>query len=134
MFAHEIIKRLSQNGYIKNGVSAYDYKPAIFPYYAPTKVSKPYILFTTESYDIKTRGETRILVISYVNNELTNEEGRRMAEEIVNSIDNQVLESDTDGMIRIYLSGNPEIVISGEDSFVRVKFILRGDIKLWGIV
>ena len=130
IFERELISVLTQNGYISNGVSMYGDKPAIFPYYVSSKAAKPYIKFYTENYNVPTKSETKILVIEYVNDEIDLSESQKYSVEIINTLDARIFESDENGELRLYLSGNT----SFEGDTLKIRFILRGDLKLWGVV
>lgn len=138
MFEHEIISRLSDNSYIASGLSRYEDKPAIFAYYVPKRhiLKLPYILFYTESYDVPTRSETKKLTIEFCNNDIEAIEFRRYSIEIINTIDNLTIENDYNKQLRFYLANNPEFKPHplGIGNYGELIFIIRGDLKSWGIV
>lgn len=135
MFELHIISILSENGYIKTGVSEHKGKPAIFPYYTPKEAFKPYILFYTANYDVQTKAESKLLMVDYYNDEMSFEDSKHVIDEIVKSLDGIVIENEKYGELRLYLSGNPQRTISAEQvQSITIKFILRGSLKNWGIV
>lgn len=138
IFEHEIIERLSYSTFLVGGLSVYNDKPAIFAYYVPKRqnLNLPHILFYTENYDVPTRGETKLLKIEYMNKDIEELEFRRYAIEIINCLDNLTIDNEQRGQLRLYLSGNPVYKPHPllHDNFGELTFILRGDLKNWGVV
>lgn len=138
LFEHQIIDRLSKNSYLQKGISKYNGSPAIFPYYTPNHFNNnlPYINFFTEHYDVPTRGETKKLTILYHNNDIDFREFDKYNIEIINSIDNMMLNDDDNGQLRFYLANNPEIKTVPEVNmyYSEISFIIRGNLKEWGIL
>ena len=135
MFELHIISTLSENEYIKKGVSIHKDKPAIFPYYTPKEAFKPYILFYTNNYEVQTKSESKLLIVDYFNDDMVFEESQRITNEIVKSLDGAVITNEKYGEIRLFLSGNPQRMVSAEQiQSITTKFIVRGALKNWGIV
>lgn len=136
MFEIELKKMISNNIYLANGLTTYKEKPSIFPYYVPPEAIKPYILFYTTDYTIPLKTETKVLTIQYVTSEeMTREDIDKYIIEIINTFDNTKIINEELGDLRIYLSGKPCIdFIDGMDLQISVNFIVRGQLKYWGII
>lgn len=135
MFELQIISLLSDNEFIRKGVTEHRGKPAIFPYYIPKDAAKPYILFLTANYDVPTKSESKLLTVNYLDAGISFDESQRISNEIVRTIDGLSINSEKYGELRFYLSGNPQHVVTKESVHsVIVSFIVRGALKNWGIV
>ena len=136
-FEQEIINRLYQSSYLVSGLSMFHDKPAIFAYFMPEEfqISFSYVVFDIENYNVPTKGDTKLLKVMIVNDDIDEIEFRRYAIEIINCLDNAIIDDDEKGQLRIYLSSNP-IYKPYEYLMVShgiITFIIRGNLDSWNL-